>query len=204
MKHFKWLFLGGASLFFLFSCSESNQDDKDITQALKVSAEKRAAYLEKGDQIARESFMALSTKLKAAITDGGIDHAIKTCNMHASPIADSLAAEFGASIKRTAIRIRNEGNDPNLEEEHVIKLYQKAMNNGQELKPVVMLHDSNWVAYYSPIIIKPLCLNCHGEPGVTMEESTYQTILDLYPTDRAIGYKLGELRGIWSIKFKGN
>lgn len=196
-------FISVLVFIILTNCSTPNpSDEKDFTAQIKVSAEKRAAYIEKGGQIVDASYQALSDKLKAAIADKGISHAIKTCNMHASPIADSLAELYGAKIKRTAIRIRNEGNEPTLEEKHIIKLYQKALTNKQELTPVVLFMDSVWVSYYSPIIIKPMCLNCHGEPGATLADETYETILGIYPTDRAIGYKEGDLRGIWSVKFK--
>ena len=199
MKHFIYSIIG-MLVFTLISCSGGEQ--KDISKDLKLSAEKRQKYLDKGQEMVTASFAALSGKLKAAVAAEGIDNAIRTCNMHASPIADSLANVYGAKIKRTAIRIRNEGNKPTLEEEHIIKLYQKAQESGDEMRPVVLLMDSVWVNYYAPITIQPLCLNCHGEPGVSMKESTYEVITELYPKDRAIGYKLDELRGIWSIKFK--
>lgn len=191
------------AIFTLTNCSESDSSkEKDFTAKIKVSAEKRSEYIKRGGQIVDASYKALSDKLKSAVADKGISHALKTCNMHASLIADSLAEQYDATIKRTAIRIRNQGNEPTTEEKHIIKLYQKALTNKQELTPVVLFMDSVYVNYYSPIIIKPMCLNCHGDPGSTLADDTYETILSMYPTDRAIGYKEGDLRGIWSVKFK--
>ena len=45
-----------------------------------------------------------------------------------------------------------------------------------------------------------LCLNCHGEPGKEINESTLEKINSLYPEDKAIDFKVGDLRGMWSIE----
>jgi hypothetical protein len=44
-------------------------------------------------------------------------------------------------------------------------------------------------------------LNCHGVIGKNIDSTVYKTIKDFYPNDAATGYKLGDLRGMWSIKF---
>jgi uncharacterized protein (UPF0335 family) len=194
-------YLGIIFLAVLVSSCGNGSSEADITERLKMSADTRAKYEAKGNAIVQASYEALSAKLKNAVANEGIDQAIRTCNMHASPLADSLATAFDAKIKRTALRIRNRGNKPTLEEEAIMKLFKRAQDAGEELRPVVLLLDSATVNYYAPITIQPLCLNCHGEPGVSMKESTYETIIELYPKDRAIGYKLDELRGIWSIQF---
>jgi len=47
----------------------------------------------------------------------------------------------------------------------------------------------------------PLCEKCHGKIGSTLKEADYASIKSLYPEDMAIGYKTGDLRGMWSISF---
>jgi uncharacterized protein (UPF0335 family) len=46
-----------------------------------------------------------------------------------------------------------------------------------------------------------MCLKCHGTTDKQMERETYSKIKELYPNDKAIGYDVNEVRGIWSISF---
>jgi hypothetical protein len=45
-------------------------------------------------------------------------------------------------------------------------------------------------------------LKCHGKPGSQITQKTYDKILEFYPNDKAIGYDVNEVRGIWSIEFE--
>jgi hypothetical protein len=50
-----------------------------------------------------------------------------------------------------------------------------------------------------PIIVsQPLCLQCHGSESDIAAE-TREAILAIYPDDKATGYRLNDLRGIWRI-----
>jgi hypothetical protein len=45
-----------------------------------------------------------------------------------------------------------------------------------------------------------MCLQCHGKPNVDINEATLGQIEKLYPNDKAVGYGLNELRGIWVVE----
>jgi hypothetical protein len=45
-----------------------------------------------------------------------------------------------------------------------------------------------------------MCLNCHGQPGTDISAETQKALAELYPNDLAIGHKIGDLRGMWSIR----
>jgi hypothetical protein len=47
-----------------------------------------------------------------------------------------------------------------------------------------------------------MCLKCHGNLGQEVEAKTYDKILELYPNDKAVGYDINQVRGIWSIEFE--
>jgi hypothetical protein len=49
-----------------------------------------------------------------------------------------------------------------------------------------------------------MCLACHGDPQKDIQPAVLQTISKLYPDDKAIGYKEGDLRGAWHIIFRNN
>jgi len=44
-------------------------------------------------------------------------------------------------------------------------------------------------------------LQCHGQIGKDIHDDVYKVIKEKYPQDKATGFKVGELRGIWDIKF---
>lgn len=183
----------------VISCSGENK----VAQPQLSKAELELAQAN-GKKLVKKSFGALSGELKAQIASKGLDSAIYACQLKANPIIDSVSTAEGVEIKRIAKRTRNTENKPSKEEKHLIKLMERAQSTNEKLSPFTFLIDSNTIAYYHPILIQPMCLNCHGEPGVSMREETYETILNAYPMDKAIGYKLNDLRGLWAIKFDKN
>lgn len=186
----------------MFSCGGDKAPSQIATEQPVLSDEERKEYLEKGKKIAQESFQVLSGKLQKEIAEVGIMGAIDRCNIHAASAIDSISNLYNVSIKRTALRVRNQGNKATDEEKHLLKLYDRAHGAKEVLNPMLMFSDSNRLRFYSPIMMKPLCLNCHGEPGNTMSEEVYEKIIEKYPLDKAIGYELGDFRGLWSIEFK--
>jgi len=80
--------------------------------------------------------------------------------------------------------------------------YQLSIENGISPAPVVEETDGEWINFYAPILLAPLCQKCHGIPGETMGLENYDIIQKYYPEDEAINYKSGDLRGLWSISFR--
>jgi hypothetical protein len=52
--------------------------------------------------------------------------------------------------------------------------------------------------YVEPIGVQPLCLTCHGE---SLAPDLASRIEELYPADRAVGYRVGDLRGVFWAEF---
>ncbi|MCF8234412.1 MAG: DUF3365 domain-containing protein [Bacteroidales bacterium] len=158
-------------------------------------------YLSQGKTIATETFNALSSELKAALARGGVPEAISYCNIQAMPITDSLSKLYNADIKRTSLNIRNPMNAPDSLELAILNEYQRKFENGDSLHPQILPVGENKVLFTAPIMVKPLCLNCHGEIGKQIQDTSYAIIRKHYPEDQATGYKAGDLRGMWSIRF---
>lgn len=74
--------------------------------------------------------------------------------------------------------------------------------SGQALKPIVKQVDDQTIAFYAPIKVNAMCLQCHGKVGETLKSEDYAVIQKYYPNDKAVGYVDGDLRGMWSIQFK--
>ncbi|HMQ49415.1 MAG TPA: DUF3365 domain-containing protein [Saprospiraceae bacterium] len=170
-------------------------------QADKAKAEERkAAFEEKGQQIVAASFAALSAQLQQALQRGGVPEALSYCHLAAHPLVDSLSKVHSAGIKRTSLRLRNPANAPTSEEKEALAHFEKAIQNGESLQPYAQLLEGKEVAYYAPIQINALCLQCHGKVGSDIKTVDAELIAQLYPQDQATGYVDGEWRGIWSIR----
>jgi len=168
----------------------------------ELSEQEKREYIKKGNIIAKESFKALSGELKAAMQRGGVAEAIQYCNLKANPITDSLSTVYNASVKRTSLKLRNSDNEANAIEGKLLGIYQKQFKNGDTLKPKITDIGEDKILFTAPIFIQPLCLNCHGFPGEQILDSNFHLIKQFYPYDKAIGYKTGDLRGMWSIEFE--
>lgn len=175
--------------------SESNQ------QATEEVGYDTTAVINEGQQIAGATFKTLSSNLQSAIAEGGIEHALQFCNIEAMPLTDSLSTHYDVTIRRASHQPRNQSNKADAEEMKVIKQYLEQMENDEQLKPVTYADDQN-ITFHAPIAINnDLCLNCHGQAGEDIPESDVATIQELYPEDQATGFSMGELRGVWTIRF---
>jgi len=158
-------------------------------------------FTEVGNNIAKASFEALSGNLKAAASDGGVANAIQFCKMNALPLTDSLSKIFNAKIKRSSLRLRNPGNQPDSLEAYMLDLYLQIQKMKKPMVGKTLLTNNSEVRFFAPIILKEQCLKCHGTVGQDIANDTYALIKKHYPGDQAVDFQEGELRGIWSINF---
>ncbi|MBR9922502.1 MAG: DUF3365 domain-containing protein [Bacteroidetes bacterium] len=188
------------------ACGQNQSDEKAESEPRQTEAAaedlSEEVWMKKGKEIAGATFATLSSNLQKAMQEGGVENAVKFCNLAAYPLTDSLAKVHNAQIRRTSLKPRNPQNAPSPEEKAVLTTYQEQEAAGKELKPLIEEIDPKTIAFYAPIRTNELCLNCHGNPGETLKKSDYAIINGLYPDDAAIGYQAGELRGMWSIQFK--
>lgn len=162
-----------------------------------LSTKEKESYIVKGNEIAQASFNELSSQLMAQMKQGGPTQAIPFCNIQALPITNQLSEKYNVTIKRTSDKIRNPDNKATPRELEIIEDYKSLSSIKNILSPIVELDNNNKKHYYAPVLLKSNCIVCHGE----LSKSTDSIIKVLYPNDLAIGYKEGNLRGIWSITF---
>lgn len=181
------------SLLFLIACGKASKEQT----VEKIDS----TYLIKGNRIAKISFETISGELKKALAHGGIENALRYCNERAYPITDSLSSVHQVTIKRVSDKNRNPRNQADKMEEFLIKGFGIDLSEGNDLSPKLVVKDDS-VIFYKPIITQGLCLNCHGKPGKDITVSNDSLILKLYPRDKAVGYQVNQLRGLWRIGFK--
>ncbi len=111
-----------------------------------------------------------------------------------------MAKVHKANIKRVSDKPRNQNNKANAVELTHIETFKTMVANQQEVTAIVD-ESGNFVNFYYPITTNAMCLQCHGKLDNELKSDTYETIKGLYPNDKAIGYDLNQVRGIWSISF---
>lgn len=159
-----------------------------------------AAVISTGMNISMTTFSHLSKELQAALQEGGVRQAVPYCQLNAFPIADSLSEVYGVLIKRVTDRPRNPADSLNELEANIFQEYRSEKEAGQELSPKVAVVDGG-AHYFAPIMLQEFCLKCHGDAGTDILPEDLALIKELYPDDKATGYRPGQLRGMWSIYF---
>lgn len=190
-----------ATLYYACNSGSENKEANTSSTSIQPEINKDSLIIEKGKQISGLAQGKLAGKLVKAIQDSGIVHALQFCSVEALPLTKSVGKEQGVKLSRVSHKPRNPLNIANDEEMNIIKNYQNLVAQNAEPKPMVVEKENHFL-YYSPIIIPAdLCLRCHGEPGKDIAEEDFITIQMLYPEDKATGFGLGDLRGLWKIRF---
>lgn len=155
---------------------------------------------ERGLKYALTTKAVLGKNLMGTIQKKGTLEALAFCNIQAYPLTDRMAVVHNATIKRVTDKPRNQANQANDKELAYINSFKNDIKNNIEPKPIVDKLASKVNVYY-PITTNTMCLQCHGKPNDNIKKPTLDKLADLYPKDKAIGYAVNEVRGIWSISF---
>ncbi|MCU0394674.1 MAG: DUF3365 domain-containing protein [Chitinophagaceae bacterium] len=158
-----------------------------------------AQWLQQGDALSRAAFDTLRTSLMQAIATLGLPGAVPYCHQHAATLTASAAPE-GVIISRVSPLYRNPDNAADSLDQATWQHFQQLKTQGDSLVPLVVTHDDRAI-YYKPILLQPMCTPCHGQPGTDIPEAVMAAIRDKYPNDKAIGFRPGDLRGLWKISF---
>jgi len=156
-------------------------------------------HLERGQQLAMETKAVLGSNLLKALKQGGPEHAVDFCSTRALVLTDSMSEVLGAGIRRVSDRNRNPANAVNAEELSYIQLCRMVLEKGEKPLPRLQEQGQTVTGYY-PITTDALCLQCHGNPDTEISPATWTALQTRYPGDRAYGFALGDLRGIWVVE----
>lgn len=157
-------------------------------------------YAAVAQTLAQSAFAKLSGELAAAIAEGGAVKAIDVCSQRAMPITEEVSAANGVEMRRLSHRPRNPLNEAAGRDLEVIAEFQAQLAEAKPLLPVVDALGNGTAVVRLPILLsQPLCLSCHGAPDGEIEPATLEAIRARYPDDTAIGFRLGEFRGIWRV-----
>jgi len=144
----------------------------------------------------------LKANLGMALKEGGFPKAVEFCAGKAEELTKKVNDELVVvRVSRVSDRYRNPNNKPDQLDAEVIEEFKRKLAEGKlppyEVKEVE-IEGKRYFVYYKPITVAPFCLNCHGEPS-QMNPEVLRVIREKYPQDRALGYKPGELRGVFKV-----
>lgn len=174
---------------FLLACQPSQQAP-DLDQVDIDAARASAAAFGK----------ALQAELVGAIQEGGPVAAVNVCNEKAPEVANKVSEDRGLEIGRTALKVRNPNNVPDVWEATHLRAFEQQLADGVDLSAVevsevVKTENGYAVRWMKPIMMGDVCTVCHGS---TIDPELDKVILSLYPEDQARGMKAGELRGAFT------
>lgn len=149
----------------------------------------------------KEFMQSLKKELQAGMQDGGPVNAISVCNLTAPAIANTYSVRNGWDVGRTSLKLRNPANAPDTWERAVLESFEERKQSGEdpatmEYHEVVQQNDTTELRYMKAIPTGKICLVCHGEQ---VDSTTKKRIETLYPNDKAIGYREGDIRGAFTI-----
>lgn len=159
-----------------------------------------ATYSDIGLKYALSTKAQLGKNLMKAINEKGTAGAVEFCNIEAMKLTDSMSVMHNAIIARVSDKPRNPKNKANTKELRHIAAFKELLASGSDIDPVVE-EIYGEINFYYPITTNTMCLQCHGTPNEQITSTTLSTLRKLYPEDKAIGYDVGQVRGIWSISF---
>lgn len=166
--------------------------------ALKARVE--AARTTTGEFVGR-----LGKTMKQEMQAGGPAAAMKVCRDEAPRIANEMSLAKGWKVTRVGTRVRNPMLGlPDAWEQKVLRSFAERAAAGESIKAmahyeVVEEPDGKSLRFMKAIGVAPQCLACHGSSDQIAEPVRTQ-LETLYPHDRAVNYRVGDLRGAVSIK----
>jgi hypothetical protein len=156
-------------------------------------------------QAAVDAIQALGKELKAAlqaaVREGGAVGAIGICHEKAAAISARISAEKGLHVARTSLRPRNPKNAPLEWQEQVLQRFEDRRKAGEDpeqltYSAVVATAAGREHRFMKAIPTGMICLNCHG---TALDAEVQKRLAELYPYDRATGFKEGDLRGAFVV-----
>lgn len=184
----------------------SKETFEEVNRNMEIKRVTEAEIIQEGmvwgDSITQEAQRQLISNLQKAISEQGIPAAIDFCNVNALPILSELGKLYSVQIKRASTKARNAADLPTEEERPILEAYEYNAENGIKSDPNIQKFENGEVFLYTKPITIPngMCLSCHGEPGKEINKETLEKLWKLYPADSAKGHKIGDLRGMWSVR----
>ncbi|TGN20300.1 Tll0287-like domain-containing protein [Leptospira idonii] len=171
-------------VLFSLQCKGNISDSEKEKQAVSLIGEMQKELL---------------TNLTESIQTKGIEASITHCSK-ISPELENKLSHSGWNIKRISQKNRNPHHFPDVRQLAVLKQWETVLQEGKKPEVFISKEGSSFLVM-KPILLAPNCVVCHGN-DTEIDSKVRSKILEIYPNDKAIGYKTGDLRGAFVAEFK--
>jgi len=159
-----------------------------------------AGWVLESRQVAAQLGSRLAGELAGALEFSPVE-AIGVCRERAPLIAAELGKKTGASVGRTALKLRNPDNAPLDWQRTVLEAFTAEIAAGAppaSLEFTATVESGGMVErrWMKPIMTAPMCLACHGQ---TVAPGVAEALAREYPRDAATGFSAGQLRGAFYV-----
>lgn len=173
-----------------------------IQAPLALAEYKGENPMQESREAAAAMLKELGGKLQAALKDGGPVNALSVCTVEAPAIAKRISEEEKITIRRVSAKPRNPTlGVPNDWQTKAMQQFEEALARGDKPADMEFVEavkagsgSRMELRFAKPIVMQPQCTTCHGTPEQISPE-VQAKLNELYPNDKATGYKPGELRG---------
>lgn len=174
----------------------------EVNTSAVVAPPNKAALAEEAKTAIKMYGGQLKTELQTAMQAGGPINALTACQIKAPEVAQSVSASQQLQISRVSLRNRNPVMGvPSEWQAQVLNDFEARKVKGEALESLVYseLVESNGKQEYrfmKAIPTEAMCLTCHGSD---ISPAIMTRLTELYPQDKATGFKEGDLRGAFVV-----
>jgi len=177
------------TLICLLALASVSMAENDLAQ-LKIDAANKAKTL--GSQ--------LKQQLSIAMQAGGPIAGVEVCHSVAEDIATQLSTD-GWQVGRTSLKNRSSKNAPDEWEVTTMQAFdiQHQKDPSQKLVKTEIVTDAEGqkeFRFMAAIPTAKVCTQCHGND---IKPAVLDLLHKYYPNDLATGFKVGDLRGAFSV-----
>jgi hypothetical protein len=142
--------------------------------------------------------------LQAEIARSGPEGAIATCREQAPAMASEASEKSGWAMRRVSLRNRNPKALPDAWERAALEDLDRRAAAGEspatlERAELVQENGQAVQRYLRALPTAEPCTSCHGTPD-RISAAVSAQLKALYPDDRAVGYRVGEIRGAITLR----
>lgn len=155
--------------------------------------------------VANSLVAQIGSELRQAFEFSGPLRAVVVCRYSVPELSSNLARQTGWRVSRVSLRPRNPTLAmPDAWEQGVLLGFDRRAGAGEpaaslEHAEIVEEPAGRYFRYMKALPVGEICLACHGPTEARSDAIKAQLDME-YPHDRAVGYRVGEVRGAVTIK----
>ncbi len=172
------------------------------TGAAQAAEPDMKALAAEGKSVMMQFGKALKSELVAAMKEGGPQKAIPVCHLKAPKIAEIVSRNSGWKVARSSHKLRHRSNTPDGFTRAALNEFLARQARGEDPRGMVktaIVEEGGHKVFrmVKAIPTAKVCLNCHG--GDEVKPETEKLLKKLYPEDEARGFRVGEMRGVFTL-----